>query len=279
MDPWIQAPRAGLERHHLFPKAFLRREGVTGTKDTNQAANYALLEWGDNGKVSDMPPVEYVPEMESRFSKTQLLEMYRFHALPDGWQELKYEEFLKQRRELMAGVIREAYSRLESPAASDNPEVPSVDALVSQGETDAIEFKSTLRRNLHTGKNDPRMEMAVLKTIAGFLNASGGTLVVGVSDNGEAVGIEADDFANEDKMNLHMMSLIRDRIGSKHNLYLQLHFEDFEDKRVLKVHCMGARSPAFVKDGGAEKFFVRTSAATSELSGSQQHDYVAERFA
>ena len=48
--------------------------------------------------------------------------------------------------------------------------------LIETGETNHIEFKSTLRKNLHTGKKDAAIEMSVLKTIAGFLNNDGGVL-------------------------------------------------------------------------------------------------------
>ena len=82
------------------------------------------------------------------------------------------------------------------------------------GESEAVEFKSTLRTNLHTGNKDPRMELAVLKTLAGFLNTNGGTLVIGVSDDGNPVGIQADGFDNEDKMNLHLVNIVKTLHGN-----------------------------------------------------------------
>ncbi len=70
---------------------------------------------------------------------------------------------------------------------------------IARGEGMQIEFKATLRMNLHTGSNDPKMEHAVLKTLAAFLNSQeGGTLFVGVNDEGDVVGLDADQFANED---------------------------------------------------------------------------------
>lgn len=51
MDPATRATRAALERHHLFPKAFLHRQGIRGHRETNQIANYALLEWPDNNDL------------------------------------------------------------------------------------------------------------------------------------------------------------------------------------------------------------------------------------
>jgi hypothetical protein len=59
------------------------------------------------------------------------------------------------------------------------------------------------------------MEMSCLKTIAGLLNSvAGGTLIVGIMDDGLPVGIGLDGFASEDKMNLHLANLITGHIGN-----------------------------------------------------------------
>ena len=151
----------------------------------------------------------------------------------------------------------------------------NIGELISGGEGVHVEFKSSLRVNLHTGKKDPKMELACLKTIAGFLNARGGTLIVGVSDDGETVGVEVDGFSNEDKMNLHLMNLLKDRIGAQHSIYIHPRFEDRDEARVLAVECLPSNSPAFVKDGGSDRFYTRTGAATTELSASQTQQYIA----
>ena len=101
--------------------------------------------------------------------------MHRLHALPDGWEQLNYHEFLQQRRDLMAAVIREAYEKLSAgPSPEETKVVLPVDMLVDAGEGELIEFKSTLRVNLHTGEKDPRIELAIVRTIAGFLNTRAG---------------------------------------------------------------------------------------------------------
>lgn len=280
LDPSVHGTRSAVERHHLYPKGHLATLGIKDVRDTNQIANYALVEWGDNVSISDSHPSEYAPEMASRFSAAELRDMYEWHALPDGWETLDYETFLERRRELIAQVISSAYQLLceaTAEAPPDTDKLRLVD-LVSDGESTNVEFKSTLRKNLHTGEHDKRMEFAVLKTIAGFLNANGGTVVVGVSDDGTALGLEADDFKNEDKMHLHLVNLIRGRLGTKHAMYIHPHFEDLDGHRVLRVDCWQARSPVFVKEGSDDRFFVRTGAATSELTMSEAQDYIAQRF-
>ena len=123
------------------------------------------------------------------------------------------------------------------------------------------------------------MEHSALKTIAAFLNTNGGFLVIGVDDSGAALGIEADKFSNEDKMNLHLVNIIKERLGIQHMLNIQPHFCDFGGKRVLVLECKAGYTPAYLKQkDGSEQFFVRTGAATSELLPSQIHTYVNQRF-
>ncbi len=278
MDPTTQAHRSSLERHHLFPKAHLASLGIVDTRETNQIANFTVVEWGDNTKIADKPPAEYVPELSARFSGKDLERMYYWHALLDGWEHMEYRDFLRQRRELMAQVIRDAYHGLAGEAKAEAAEVIPVDVLVNQGETTTVEFKSTLRINLHTGEKDPRMELSVLKTIAAFVNSSGGTLIIGVADDGNPVGIEVDQFPNEDKMYLHLVNLIKERMGAQHMMYIHPRFDDFDHSRVLVIECSPAKSPMFVKDGQTERFYMRTGAATAELTGNQAQDFIKQRF-
>ncbi len=141
-----------------------------------------------------------------------------------------------------------------------------------------MEFKSSLRVNLHTMKPDVKIEHAVLKTLAAFLNTHGGTLVIGVDDKGTPLGLENDGFQNEDKMGQHLANLIRDRLGAHHTFCLHPRFMEYEGKRVLVIGCDPAKSPAYVKDGKADYFYVRTSGTTAELPASKIHDYVKQRF-
>ncbi len=280
LDPSGQARRAGVERHHLFPKAFLSRHGIAAVRDTNQIANYALVEWGDNANISDQAPADYLPAMKARFKPSELERMYRLHALPPNWEHIEYQSFLEKRRELMAQVIAEAYALL----APDKPvEAPcdieaDLSTIVLNGESEAVEFKATLRTNLHTGNQDPRMEMAVLKTLAGFLNTNGGMLIVGVSDDGSPLGIQVDGFANEDKMALHLANMVKARLGVAALICLHAHFDDHEDYRVMVIRCDKSSAPVFLRDSDTERFYIRTGPSTAELSASQTQDYIRQRF-
>jgi hypothetical protein len=112
IDPALKTRRKPLERHHLFPRGWLQRQGITDQRMINQVANYTLLEWPDNLDISDKPPSEYVGYLRSRFSDSDWQHMHEMHALPPGWENLDYPAFLEQRRKLMANIIRRGFESL-----------------------------------------------------------------------------------------------------------------------------------------------------------------------
>ncbi len=278
IDPAIKGSKASLEQHHLFPRAYLEGQGVSDLKQINQIANFAPVEWPENIKIGKQPPAEYVPALDAQMTASERERVYGLHALPNLWWELPYDQFLVERRLRMAQVVRRAWEQLRGDAAIEAVAPPSVAELIAGGETGTVEFKSTLRINLHTGQPDEKMHLSALKTIAGFLNAKGGTLLIGVADDGEVLGIGADGFPNEDKMGLHLVNLIKDRIGEVFLPYVHPHFEDQEDERVLMVRCEPGPKAAFLKDGREQRFFVRGGNATTELSGAGVTDYINHRF-
>jgi len=280
LDPSMHANRAAVERHHLFPKGFLSKQRITTIRDTNQIANYALVEWGDNADISDQSPVHYLPDMKARFNQSELDRMYKLHALPSNWENMDYLAFLEKRRELIAQVICEGYKTLMTGEIKEELQTKGYDLskIVVDGESEAVEFKATLRTNLHTNNKDPRMEMSVLKTLAGFMNTNGGILIIGVLDDGSPVGIQADEFANEDKMSLHLVNIVKSRMGVHAMTTMHAHFDDHDDCRVMIVNCRKSPTPIFVKDGDIEKFYIRTGPSTTELSASQTQEYIKQRF-
>ncbi|WP_304131499.1 GmrSD restriction endonuclease domain-containing protein [Mesonia mobilis] len=108
----IRSKKSALERHHLFPKAYLQKQGYDQTK-RNQIANYALVEWDDNISISKKAPEVYSPLYKKRFSDQELEKMYFWHALPEKWESMDYNDFLVERRNKIAAVIKAAYDKLK----------------------------------------------------------------------------------------------------------------------------------------------------------------------
>src|SRR5262249_1859087 len=155
--------------HHLFPRAYLNKLGIKDIRDINQIANFAVVEWPDNIKISEQAPKDYAPALDAKMSSAEREDMQRCHALPPVWWNLPYEEFLRERRVRMGRLVREGYEKLCGEMPLARPAAFSVTELLQTGESSGVEFKSTLRTNLHTGQPDEKIQLSALKTIAGFL--------------------------------------------------------------------------------------------------------------
>lgn len=131
LDPSMRPPTKALEQHHLFPKAWLKRHGVTTSKRINQVANLTLLEWPQNRDLSDLSPKEYVPRLKPLFPAAQWEHMLHMHAMPPAWEAMEYEHFLEARRVLMARIIRQAYESL-SKSTDNSGELTLADATADE---------------------------------------------------------------------------------------------------------------------------------------------------
>lgn len=112
LDPAVISTKEALERHHLFPRAWLLANGLTEQRQINQLANYALIEWSENIRISDEAPNSYLPPIRQQFDAADWLRMEKLHALPGGWETMDYFDFLRERRQLIAAVVRQGYERL-----------------------------------------------------------------------------------------------------------------------------------------------------------------------
>lgn len=114
----IDGNRKSIEKHHLFPKAYLKSQGY---KDLmiNQMGNYAFIDWKDNMEILDDAPSVYYPIVCEGRTEKEILQMEQENALPHGWDSMTYEDFLLNRRKLMAVKIKEAFERLRKNVCID----------------------------------------------------------------------------------------------------------------------------------------------------------------
>ena len=154
----------------------------------------------------------------------------------------------------------------------------STKEIIHDGESEFTEFKATLRTNAFTKKTDNNIELASLKTVAAFLNTSGGTLLVGVRDNGEIKGIEIDRFENDDKLLLHFTNLLRDKIGEKSLGFVHFEIVKIENVKVFRVDVSKSNKPVFVNFQGIEYFYVRSGPSTLSLKFSDFYEYNNKHF-
>lgn len=111
-SPAAIGTKNALEKHHLFPKAYLSKIGIVDDRDRNQNANFAFIEWNDNIEILDTSPSVYMRDQLAKISASEKSTIYELHALPDIWENMNYFTFLAERRTLMAKVIRKGFEKL-----------------------------------------------------------------------------------------------------------------------------------------------------------------------
>jgi hypothetical protein len=168
--------------------------------------------------------------------------------------------------------VTEASNHLDEPYSESE-----VRAMIAKGESRYLEFKSTMRMNLHSKKPGKEIELAWLKGVAAFLNTDGGTLLLGVSDTGEILGLEEDVFENEDKCRLHFKNLLGTHLGVEMSKYIRFQIMKIEGKTVGVVHCSQAFEPVFLRNGNKEAFYIRNGPSSDELPVSKALKYIHDR--
>jgi hypothetical protein len=295
LDPLAKGKRSAIERHHLFPKAYLSSLGITGPKQ-NRIANLALVEWPDNAKISAQSPAEYWPSMAARFSDQDLAPMLYWHGLHTGWESLDYDEFLVARQRAMAQVIKDGFFRLADAGgarAEDSAEQELIrhanetlrrptGALIADGEGAFVEFKESARWSHIQGDKEKLSELEVVRTLAGFMNAKGGTLLLGVHDTDGPVGLARDYKSLQKRTNRDgfenwiTTDVIRLRLGAQVMPHLTVQFEQASDgSDICRIDAEMSPDPVYV-DG--KRFFLRVNNTTQELGLADAVAYVKKRW-
>lgn len=162
--------------------------------------------------------------------------------------------------------------------------------LINQGESEYVEYKSSLRYDYRQEKENKLLENVIVKSIAAFSNAKGGTLIIGVDDNQHILGLE-NDFStlkkkDIDYFELHLRKLISNQFGinfSNHRLIIQ--FPVIEDKVICVIQITRAKKPIYVKVKSkqgqiVEKFYVRSGNSSQEITSlKEMEEYIRNRFA
>ena len=291
LDPSTHAPRSAVERHHLFPRAYLTKLGIHRTARRNQIANYAYVEWPDNAAIGDKPPAEYFPPLFAQLTPKEQREARFWHALPEDWEDMEYGDFLNERRVLIAEVIRAAFERLrtgelpfEDEGEATMAGLPewTVEDLLAEMETDRVEFKSSAYYSYKPDVPEKVILDSVLKTVAGFFNAAGGTLAIGIADDGEILGIQPDlDLKNMDgdRYVNALTTAIERSMGSLASATARIRLQEVDGATVCLVHIPPSKKPVYANVmKGEAVLFVRMNNSTRILSGPDLVSYVNQRW-
>jgi len=268
---WIQS-------HHIFPSSLLYKgdydsENHLHKKIVNEIANRAFITADTNREISNRPPNEYLPEVEERFPGALVMQCIPMD--PSLWSLERYAEFLEERRKLIAQKLNEFMVGLIA-----EPEIVhehKIIDLINLGESATLEFKSTLQWDIIQQQPNKALRKSVLKTIGAFLNSDGGTLVIGVEDNGNVCGIDKDLKSlkkSTDRFANLLTTLLTDYIGAEFSSQIKIRFESLDKKQICVVDVDPAPIPAFLRGEKGSEFFTRFGPTSRMLDAEETHSYI-----
>lgn len=240
----------------------------------NEIANRAFLTAETNLKLGNTPPEEYLPKVEQQYPGALVKQFIPMK--PELWKVERFNDFLAARRELIAIKINELMNSLVA-----EPEIyaaQSADDLRNLGESATLEFKSTLRWDVVRQCVNKDLQFSVLKTIAAFLNSGGGTLIIGVEDNGFVLGLDNDLRTLKkhtlDTFQQTLVNLIVENIGVEFSSFTKIRFETVENSDVCIVDVNLAGKPAYLKTSKGTQFYVRAGNTSRSLDPEETMSYI-----
>lgn len=154
--------------------------------------------------------------------------------------------------------------------------------LIAHGESAHLEFKSSFRWDIKQEKVNRGLEDAIMKTLAGFMNGGGGTLIIGVDDDGNVLGLDNDYTTlkkkDRDGFEQAIMNAVSVRIGTDACQYLQVVFHAIEGKDVCRIITARSHKPVYVIEAQSMKFYLRTGVSTRELNVQEAVDFISNRW-
>jgi hypothetical protein len=235
-----------------------------------------VLTSATNIGLSATPPAEYLPEVEKRFPGA--LAKQCVPGKPELWELENFELFLQERRQLLASAINDLMGSLTESVPTET--IADAAELIALGEGAAIEFKSSLRWDVENQQTNKALEKVVAKTIAGFLNAEGGVLLMGVADDGAVLGLE-DDLKtlgakqDHDGFGQRLVSVVNNYLGVELAPFWQLRFDQVNGGEVAVVSVDRCPIPVFLTDGDKKEFYARVGGTTQPMDVEAATAYIA----
>lgn len=281
-----------LEKDHIFPYAALKENGYDIKNRfkyalAQEVTNRAVLASVENRGKSDQAAQEYLQRAVKKFPSALSRQ-----CIPNDltlWELANFEQFLAARRALLSKELNQFLSGITEMQTTES--VIDITDIIADGEHDALEFKSSMRWDTNQNCLNKDLEKVILKTVAAFNNGygEGGTLVIGVDDDGNILGLENDlsTLRGEDldAFELHLRNLLNTEFGIEYTaVNVRIRFHEVSNQFVCSVEIAEGTKPLFVKMTGksgvkSERFFVRSGNMSQPISNpSEIAEYTSKRF-
>jgi len=264
-----------IQTRHIFPKAIT---GGYEANNVNEIANLAFISGSQNRSISSKPPDVYLPDVV----RTRGLEALTAQGIPidtELWKLDNFQAFLEYRRAELAKIVNDF---LDGVVHEGGRRASDIADLLGDGEGPTLEFKQRVRSDQPTGSSDKVLESVVAKTAAGFMNAHGGILVIGVDDNGSPVGLDRDlatlPKPNLDGYELFLRNLLNAAVGADLCTRISIEFPSVDGTQVCALRIPAASRAVWIKTGNDKVLYVRSGNSTRPFDGEQAHSYITTHW-
>ena len=178
------------------------------------------------------------------------------------------------------GFIHRHIQHIEQLSNEIDKDLPGT---IRKGEGPLLEFKSSFRWDIEQSRVNRALEGVVMKAIAGFMNSrDGGTLLIGVADDGKILGL-GNDFQSlkrkdQDGFEQAIMTAISSAFGTDLCRNIKILFHSSDGKYVCRLIILPASRPVFFKQGNEPKFYLRTGGGTRDLNIQEATEFIFERW-
>lgn len=224
---------------------------------------------------------------------------FRDHVFVDRFQEALVSRLDRNEKvvigyldntEMQAAVAAVYAAKVQKQAiVAKQQTCPIGDLLGPDRESLYLEYKSTLRWDIKQGQKSKHIETAAIKTIAGFANSPyGGTLLIGVADDGSVHGLE-DDYrtfskygqqGNHDLWGQHLQNLIRGRLGDYALSLVDWRFHKVNGQDLARIQVDPSAHPIYDEKGKTKTFWHRTQVSTIAVTNDKERaQIIATRWA
>jgi hypothetical protein len=277
-----------LEWDHIFPYSLLKERGYNFNNKHKYAlaqeiTNRVVLTQIGNRRKTNRLPEEYLKQVKEKFPNA-----LRLQVVPEEenlWKLDNFELFLQKRRKLLASELNKFLEELT--ITEESKAGVSLEELISGGESNQLEFKSSLRWDFKNERTEKKLENVILKSISSFANGEGGKLIIGVGDDGEILGLDYDYTSlggDKDKFEVHLRNLINHAFGENFGASgISIRFEKINDSEICLLDISQWNKPLYLettdKTGQKiKKFYIRSGNTSQELKLDEISDYIKSRF-
>ena len=271
----------GTEHHYIFPKALLKNVGITDSKRTNEVANRVILCQKPSLSHRKATPADYLPEIDGNHPGALSAQSVPINS--NLWAPEQFLDFLTARRRLLAKAINEFIEGWLPEIDPDIKDEHGVRHLIAGGENKMLEFKSSLRWDMDKQQVNKNLEGVVVKTLAGFLNTDGGTLLIGVDDSGGIIGLAGDYGSlkdqSRDAFERHLQQVVARDLGDALSAsYLTVNFHEIDGEDICQVTVDPSNQPVYVENPDQALFYVRSGNLTRSLPVDETVKFVQHRW-